>query len=70
MSDLWEAFHFADPAWALGVLVLPLIYWIKKKLNYERATVFFPTISQLKRSLKSTLQSMDCDCPEYFEALH
>ena len=52
MSDLWEAFHFADPAWALGVLVLPLIYWIKKKLNYERATVFFPTISQVKRSLK------------------
>ena len=51
MSDFWEAFHFADPAWALGVLVLPLIYWIKKKLNYERATVFFPTISQLKTSI-------------------
>ncbi|MDA8989231.1 VWA domain-containing protein [Opitutales bacterium] len=49
MSEFWEAFHFADPAWGLSIFALPLIYWIKKKLGQPVATVFFPNIAQLKK---------------------
>jgi Ca-activated chloride channel family protein len=45
MNKLFENFHFADPYWALLILLLPLLPWIKRKYISRKTTLLFPTVS-------------------------
>ena len=45
MNKLFENFHFADPYWALLILLLPLLPWIKRKYLSRKNTLLFPSVS-------------------------
>ncbi len=45
MYKLFENFHFADPYWALLILLLPLLPWIKRKYISRKTTLLFPSVS-------------------------
>lgn len=51
MIEFWESLQIAEPFWAFGILVLPMIFWLEKKLNQKSSTILFPTISILKDSI-------------------
>ena len=52
MKEFWESLHFGEPLWCTLFLVIPFLFWIKRKIKKGKVTLLFPTVSQLIKPLE------------------
>ena len=53
MIEALKNLTFAEPAWALLILVLPLLAWLIKRKEGTRPAILFPTISLTEDKISS-----------------
>lgn len=50
----WEKIRLAEPLWLLLFLLIPIVYWLKKKSSFKHTTLLYPTLSRIKESKPKT----------------
>ena len=52
MKEFWESLHFGEPLWCTLFIIIPFLFWIKRKIKKGKVTLLFPTVSQLIKPLE------------------
>ena len=52
MKEFWESLHFGEPLWCTLLLIVPFLFWIKRKIKKQKVTLLFPTVSQFIKPLE------------------
>lgn len=52
MKEFWESLFWGEPLWSALFVIIPFIFWLKRKFKKQKVTLLFPTVSQFLKPVE------------------